>query len=49
MLFSKTLKKIFTKGKTEISKDGKTPLIGRIFKTKKGYKISNTKEFSLLE
>ena len=42
----KFLEKYLQIANIEISKDGGTPLIGRIFKTKKGYKISKTQEIS---
>ena len=38
--------KYLQKTNIEISKDGETPLIGRIFKTKKGRKILKTKAIS---
>ena len=43
---SKILEKYLQKTNIEISKDGETPLIGRIFKTKKGHKISKTQGIS---
>ena len=42
----KFLEKYLQKTNIEISKDGETPLIGRIFKTKKGHKISKTQGIS---
>ena len=43
---SKILEKYLQKTNIEISKDGETPLIGRIFKTKKGHKILKTQGIS---
>ena len=42
----KFLEKYLQKRNIEISKDGETPLIGRIFKTKKGHRISKTQGIS---
>ena len=42
----KFLEKYLQIANIEISKDGETPLIGRIFKTKKGHKISKTQGIS---
>ena len=42
----KFLEKYLQKENIEISKDGETPLIGRIFKTKKGHKIAKTQGIS---
>ena len=42
----KFLEKYLQKTNIEISKDGETPLIRRIFKTKKQYKISKTQGIS---
>ena len=40
------LEKYLQKANIEISKDGETPLIGRIFKTNKGHKITKTQGIS---
>ena len=42
----KFLEKYLHIANIEISKDGETPLIGRILKTKKGHKISKTQGIS---
>ena len=42
----KCLEKYLQKATIEISKDGETPLISRIFKTKKGHKIAKTEGIS---
>ena len=42
----KFLEKYLQIANIEISKDGETPLVGRIFKTKKGQKISKTQGIS---
>ena len=46
MLSSKNLRNIFTKKIIEISKDGVNHLIGKIFKTKRGHKVSKTQGIS---
>ena len=46
MLSSKNLRNIFTKKVIEISKDGVNHLIGKIFKTKRGHKVSKTQGIS---
>ena len=44
----KFLEKYLQIAKTEISKDGETPLIGRIFKAKKGLKSQKHTEFPII-